>query len=397
MKILGQSLLAKVPPKRLVNLGLLAWSTTMVGIAIYRGSLHDYNAYQSHWKNIHEGNDPWAIGFDSRGEAFGRGSVYGPVHNFLVYFWEFNPLAPKIFMVAAFLLANVLIVRKLIQRNSTYRSYFVYSLVIPLNYLIIGNVASFGLNDSLVSALIVFAMLARLNKRIYLAAFFLTLAILLKYYPAFIFLFFLIDKKKIDIKLFLATTFMCSVGILATILIWGKSFLNSFTFGGGRPPKPLSILWSMGPVRNEADKNAILRFLIDYNSVTLILASLAIMYMIYKFNLSWTEGSVIGTLAISLLYKGSSIQYFLPLMVLLTLLIFVKSKEGSLLLKWMMPFVLFISIYAFGYEATGGYWTVMTQVRPNIGYLSFMLGLITYFGFFISVHKRASLNFHKIE
>ena len=397
MKISGKSLLTKVPPERLVNLGLLAWSASMIGIAIYRGSLHDYNAYQSHWRNIHEGNDPWAIGFDSRGEAFGRGSVYGPIHNFLVYFWEFNPLAPKIFMVAIFLLANALIVRRLIRRGSTYRAYLIYCLVIPLNYLIIGNVASFGLNDSLVSALIVFAMLAKLNKRIYLAALFLTLAILLKYYPAFIFLFFLIDKKKIDLKLFLATTLMCSIGILATFLIWGKSFLNSFTFGGGRPPKPLSILWSMGPVRDEAEKSAILRFLIDYNSVILILASLTIMYMIYTFNLSWTEGSVIGTLAISLLYKGASIQYFLPLMVLLTLLIFVKSKNSGLLLRWMMPFVFFISIYAFGYEATGGYWTVMTQVRPNIGYLSFTLGLITYIGFFVSAHKRSTQNFRKIE
>ena len=121
------------------------------------------------------------------------------------------------------------------------------------------------------------------------------------------------------------------------------------------------------------------------------------MFMIYRFNLSWSEGSIIGILAILLLNKGASIQYFLPLMVLLTLLLIVKSEYSGLLLKWMMPFVFFISIYAFGYEATGGYWTVMTQVRPNIGYLSFTLGLITYIGFFVSAHKRSSQNFRKIE
>ena len=395
MNIHLNSFLAKTPSRNLVSLGLFIWSVTMIAIAVYRGSLHDYNAYQSQWRNIHEGLNPWAGEFDSRGEF--SGNVYGPVHNFLVYFWVLNPLAPKIFMVLNFIVANALIVRELFKRKTSYQGYFVYCLIIPVNYLVIGNVASFGLNDSWVSALIVFAMLAKTKDRIYLAAFFLTLSILLKYYPAFIFLFFLVDKKKIDFKLLISTSMMSGIGFLLTYLVWGKSFLNAVLFGGSRPPKPLSVLWALGPVREEADKSKILRFFIEYNSAMLLISGLMIMLIIYRFNLSWSEGSVIGTFAILLLNKGASIQYFLPLMVLLTLLLIVKSKHSGLLLKWMMPFVIFISIYAFGYEATGGYWTVMTQVRPNIGYLSFMLGLITFFGFFVSVHKKSSPNFHKIE
>lgn len=385
MNLLSHHLLAKVPPRKLVTLGLLLWSTLIIGIAVYRGSLHDYVGYQSQWRTIKDGLNPWTGIFVENGEF--TGNVYGPLHNLLVYFWVLNPLAPKIFMVVNFLLANSFLVRELLRRNSNYRVYLAYSLIIPLNYLVIGNVGSFGLNDSWVSALIVFAVVAKLNNKSYLAGFFLTLSILLKYYPAFIFLFFLIDKKKFDIKLLIATSVMSGIGFFLTFLVWGESFLNSVRFGGGRKPKPLSILWALDPVKDKAEKSKILNFLIDNNSILLMISALLIMFMIYKFNLSWTEGSVIGTLIISLLYKGSSIQYFLPLMVLTTLLLFVQSKNSKLLLKWILPFILFMSVYAFGYEATGGYWTVMTQVRPNIGYFSFSFGLITCVGFFMSVKR----------
>jgi fumarate reductase subunit D len=137
---------------------IIAWSTLALAMSVLRGARHDYVAYLRQWLLVAKGEDPW-----------GEGNTYGPLHVALAYLAELGPLIPKLFMVVAFLATNFLLAAALLKSRPQTSSLVAYLIFVPLNFLVISIVISFGLNDALAAALVGLAVLARFRGRLVVA------------------------------------------------------------------------------------------------------------------------------------------------------------------------------------------------------------------------------------
>jgi hypothetical protein len=134
-----------------VTFATILWSVLMLWLCWSYGTIdHDYQAYIAQWQLVVDGDNPWST--DNR---------YGPLHNVFAFLLPLGPLAPKFFMVGALLIANAALILSLIRERGLAGIQLVYFLAIPTNLLVIAVGGWRGLNDSVVAALLVFAVLCR--------------------------------------------------------------------------------------------------------------------------------------------------------------------------------------------------------------------------------------------
>ena len=346
---------------------IIAWSTLALAVSVLRGARHDYVAYLRQWLLVAKGEDPW-----------GEGNTYGPLHVALAYLAELGPLIPKLFMVVAFLATNFLLAAALLKSRPQTSSLVAYLIFVPLNFLVISIVISFGLNDALAAALVGLAVLARFRGRLVVAGVLLGLAVLLKFYPALLLPFFCLDGRKFNSKLFLTTSCTTFVGFVLSLAIWGNGFIASFDSGASRQPKLLSPLAALRSHPELGGDSSVVDFLVDFNSIFVLIGCAVLLAVAYKMELTWIEGAALAGLTYPLIYKVGHPQFYIASMFLLVGLLILGTPRARRLAYCFVPFVLFLSAFQFGYEVlTDGYSEIGGSVRRSVGFISFALGITT--------------------
>jgi hypothetical protein len=348
------------------------WSILMIWFSIRSGPQHDYKSYLAEWKLILAGADPWSTD-----------NAYGPLHNLLAYLLPLGQLAPKILIVAALIAANALLVRELVRTDATASDSIVYFFSVPANVLIISMAFAYGLNDALVAAFVVCAIIARCRGHLAVAGCILGFAILLKYYPIFLVPLFALDNGRFRFRLILGAVTVTSVGLAATIFVWGDAFLAAPFMGVERGPKILSVLSALQGHPYLIGGPDVLAFLIRTNAVFVAAVGALVVLVAWKLRLHWLEASVLGLLLVLLTYKVGHQQFYIPWLFLVAALPLAPTSSARRLAWLCLPFVVFLSVFQWGYAyGSDGYNEILGAVRRNIGFFALPFGIATVAAYF---------------
>lgn len=337
--------------------GLIAWSLAMLWLCWWSGIQHDYDEYLDQWESFLHGDGP------SR-----NGNTYGPLHAVIGLLLPIGPFAPKFFMVGALLLANAALVLALLKERSTRPIQIVYLLAVPTNILVIGMGIIYGLNDALVAALLVAAVLMRQRGKWLACGVFVGLAALTKYYPLLLLPFFAIDDGKVKWAVIRSGAIVFAAGFLAALAIWGEGLIEALVYGSERAPKLLSVLKSFRSLFGTKPVS----LLVEYNSIAVVLGVAVALVFAWRARLSWLEGVVIGYLVMLTLYKVGHQQFYIPWLFMVASLPLLDRRSSDALAVIVVPAILLLSLYQFGYQfGTYGYTNELGWLRDYGGLIAF--------------------------
>lgn len=344
----------------LVLLSALALLVSIVG-----GVRHDYGDYLRQWTLVLDGADPWSTN-----------NAYGPLHNLFAWLVPVHPLAPKIGMAASLLIANGLLVLRLGARPSAqWRT--LYLLAFGLNLLVLISAYWFGNNDGFVAALLLGAVLARLDNRLLLAGLFLGLATLEKFYPALLIPFFALDARRIEPRLLLSAFGTIALGIALAVLAWGSAWFEAIAYGVSRDATILSILRPIVTFGRSIGMGDTVDLLVRFNGPTVILVWLICIAAVWLRRDSWLTGACWGFFAVLLTYKVGNQQFWVSWLALVAALPLLHTVEADRLARLSLPYAVFLSLFQLGFtllqpQYFQGQWLWVNEI---VGIPSFALGL----------------------
>ena len=278
---------------------ILALILSLALLFASRNGIHDYSSYLKQWEIINSGLDPW----------IGTSNAYLPVHNMFAPLIKINNSLPKIIFFLLFAIPLYLTsIESLNFKNElSQNSKIALFSIFCFSPFCVSFSILYGLNDTIVSGLILFALYFSLSKKLkfhsQLSGCILSLATMIKIYPLFIVPCFVYRERRIDFK-FLAYYIFTTIFIfLTSFFLWGKSTLGPILFAINRTSSHLSFF---------NFSRQVLELNIDKYSVYFMAFSLIItLLIIFKFKIDLLP-SVILTLAIVLsFYKVGHQQFFL--------------------------------------------------------------------------------------
>lgn len=345
----------------LAALSFVALAVTLVG-----GVRHDYGDYLRQWALVLAGTDPWATN-----------NAYGPLHSALALLVPLHPLAPKLLTATAFVVANSLLVLRLLRTRPAATWRVIYLVAFGGNLLVLVSAFWFGLNDALVAALILGAVLARLDKHMLLAGLLLGLAALDKYYPALLIPFFALDSRTVQPRLILAAASSIALGMIAATAIWGSAWFEAIAFGVSRDATILSILRPIAVLGRGVGAGDAVDLLVRFNGPMLLLVWLGAIALAWIRRDSWLVGACWGFFAVLLTYKVGNPQFWVSWLALVAALPLLGTPAADRLARLSLPYALFLSLFELGYVALApqyyqGQWLWVNDVA---GLPSFALGI----------------------
>ncbi len=362
----------------------------MLWYAVESGPQHDYKHYLSQWTLVLSGEDPWSTN-----------NTYGPLHNVSALLLLLGVLGPKMMTAIAVVAANAFLVNQLILTNDIRHEdwdfqnawIFFYVIAVPANVLIISMGFAYGLNDTLVAALVVAAIIARHRGLVLVAGASLGLAALLKYYPVFLIHLFALENWRFRPRLVVGAAAVFLVGFSAAVWIWGDAFLVSFDNNVARGPKLFSILAALKSHQSLFGGAEIVDFLIIINAVLVVLSSGLSILIAWILRLHWIEAAVMGLWIVFLTYKVGHQQFYIPWLFLVAALPLAGTRSSQRLAVACVPFILFVSVFQFGYHyVTDQYREILGVVRRDVGLVAFFLGLSCMSYYFAYFRRRPALS-----
>ncbi len=342
---------------------LTAWSLLMLWLCDLYRKPHDYGHYIKQWRLVLSGVDPWSTD-----------NAYGPLHNVIALLLPFGAMAPKFFMVGALLAANFALAVRLLHARGMSPILVTYLAAVPANALTIGVGVTYGLNDALVAALVVAAILFRFRDRLYAAGAMIGLAALLKYYPLVLLPFFALNGRRFEWRVVAAGTAVFFIGMLGAFAVWGESVFHAIRFGIDRHAKLLSIIH---PLKELTGGASWVRWSLQHNTVLVVSAVGAVFLWAWKTRCHWLEGAVLGYLAMLIVYKCGNQQYYLPWLFMVASLPLVGQRSADRMAIILLPAVVLLSLYQFGYEfASDQYHSQLGWVRDYGGLIAFPVGVL---------------------
>ena len=352
---------------------IVVWSGAMLALSVARDQRHDYVAYLEQWSLVLGGQDPWMTS-----------NTYGPLHNVIGLTIVLHPLVPKLLIGMALTLVNFLLVSELLRSAPPVTSIAAYALFLPLNFLVVSVVFSFGLNDGLVASLVGLAILARLRKWFFACGVLLGLAVLLKYYPALLIPFFCLDRRRFSVRTLTASAITVATGFFFATALWGTGFVSALTTGAAREPKLLSVLAALEHTGFSVAYAEVFQILVRVNALMVVAAVVLTFISVYALRLRWIEGAALASLIYLLVYKVGHQQFYLTWIVLLIGLLIVNTRRSAWMAYSAIPAVVLLSVFQFGYEIlTDEYREVGGIVRDNVGFAAFLIGWLTVAGMLV--------------
>ncbi|PPE81412.1 hypothetical protein C3941_01465 [Kaistia algarum] len=355
----------------LVVIGL--WTLGMAALAVMAGVQHDYVYYLAQWQLVLAGADAWSTD-----------NAYGPLHTSLAILLPLGTLAPKLFMVGAMLAANTALAVRLLAIRPQPDAWLHYAIVILANVAVISLAVIYGLNDGLVAALIVAAVLLRFSGALAWAGAMLGLAVLLKFYPLLLIPFFALDGRRFSFRLTIAALATVAIGLVAACAVFGDDWLAAVRFGAGREPKLLSVLAALASAPALVGGAGSLDWLIRHNAAFVLATAALCLAITWWRRIAWLDASVLALLAVLLVYKVGHPQFFLPWLFLVVALPLVGTISADRLARLCWPFVLFLGLFQWGYAfGTDQYHAIGGEVRLYAGFVAFPLGVATIASYFL--------------
>lgn len=325
-----------------LSLALLFWHLLLFIYSFTCGILFDHKHYVEQWQLMLSGDDPWSTD-----------NTYGPLHNVIGYLYLLHPLAPKMAIVGALLVANLLLIDQLLKLRGASIFFIPYLLAVPANVLVLGMGIVFGLNDAFVAALLVFAVILRMRDLNSLAGIAIGLAALMKFYPLLLLPFFALEAREkrghqgLNWSLILSGSLVFALGIIGAYLTWGSGIFRVMTTGAERGASLMSIF---ADIPRLGWDNSVTNFMARYNAV-FVLAGAGILWLLaFVRRWHWLESAVLGYLAILMIYKVGHQQFFMPWLFLVAALPLAGQISSDRLSFLMIPMAIYLSIFHFAFD-----------------------------------------------
>lgn len=315
-----------------------------IPITIKAGIQHDYIYYVKIWNLDQEGSNPYSIL-----------NPYGPLNIMLGKLILIDPIAPKIFMLINFAGALIFLSHHLKQSLQNNNNLYWFLLLFPLNPLFFYVTVIYGLNDTLVATLLIYAIIFKRQKRNSLAVLVLTCAALTKIYVLFIIPIFLLNKFKFDFKLmlvfitnFVAINTFCLI-YFGDMYIYG--LFNSISRGSSllSPIDSLKNIFADGILFNSTylamNLIEIFIYVIQFlNPFFIFIIWLSMLRIVLNLKIDWSEASLLIFFVVFVNYKVVHPQFFLVLQIFIGLLLFSENKRDSEIAKNFLPIVVILSL-----------------------------------------------------
>ncbi len=292
-------------------------------------------------------------------------------------------------MVGALLVANASLVLSLVRERGISPILIVYLLAIPTNVLTVGVGIAYGLNDALVAALLVAAVLLRFRGHFVFTGALIGLAALIKYYPLLLLPFFALNGRRLHWSVIASGLSIFCVGMTAGFAIWGNSVFHGIGFGMTRHAKLLSILTPLEKLLGDVE---VVRWARQYNSLLVVSGVTVAFLWTWKAGRHWLEAAILGYLVMLILYKCGNQQYYLPWLFMLSALPLVNTQSADRMAIIFMPAILLLSVYQFGYEiASHEYRDGFTWVRTYGALVGFALSFASITACMVDYRRLQSL------
>ena len=344
---------------------LVALSALALVVTVMTGVWHDYLDYRLQWRLVLDGQDPWSTN-----------SAYGPLHNAFALLVPIHELVPKVVTAGAILIANGLLLLRLLGARPVEEWRTTYIVAFGGNVLVLISAFLFGLNDAIVAALILGAVLARLDGRLVLAGVLLGLATLDKYYPALLIPFFAMDERRIDTRLILSSFATIFVGLSIAVVLWGTAWLEAIIFGVSRDATILSIFRPIAVLGRQLGVAPITDLLVRFNGPLVVLVWVGTITLAWLRRDNWLVAACWGFFAVLLTYKVGNQQFFVSWLALVAALPLLARPDADRLARLAWPFAIFLSLFQIGYVVLQpkyyqGQWL---WVNDLVGIPAFLLG-----------------------
>jgi hypothetical protein len=352
-------------------------------ITFFSGENHDYESYLVSWNYFILGSNPWANEFN---DVSILSSAYGPLHSIIGYLTLISSFLPKIFFsfcsIVIFYYLTELAKKQ--KKILNYQDFFFILLIYPLFPLTIINVYLFGINDSLIALLIIFACESRKKENFLFTGFFLGFGALIKFYPILFLPFFaLCNKKGISLKCLATGISVFLIGMFFSYIIWGNEILNPLFFGADRDPKLLSILKFLDYLNTPSSVglfNNLINFLISKNSFFLLLIVFFIFLHGLLAKIEWEYVALIGILLLLASYKVGHPQFYLSWSALLAWVMLSSNKNSekrSFTLR-LIPVLVYLGLFQCiylisGFGGSSGYLSDDWEFIRNICSVPFLI------------------------
>lgn len=341
-------------------------------VTIVGGIRHDYVDYLAQWGLVLSRTDPWATN-----------NAYGPLHNVFAVLLPIHQFAPKLVTAAAFLAANVMLVRMLASVRPVNDWLPVYLVAIGANVLVLVSAFWFGLNDALVAALVLGGILARHKRAFVLSGVCLGLAALDKYYPALLIPFFALDQRAIQPRVLVGALATIAIGLLAATWMWGGAWFEAVAFGVSRDATILSVLRPIVVAGRAIGAGPMVDLLVRFNGPLVLAVWALCVWAAWVRRDSWLVAACWGFFAVLLTYKVGNPQFWVTWLALVAALPLLRSPDADRLARLALPYALFLTLFELGYVLLQpqyylGPWLWVNDVA---GLPSFVLGAWLLFAF----------------
>jgi hypothetical protein len=327
---------------------------------------HDYIVYVRQWRDVINGDNPWA----------GKRSAYGPGHYFIALIYNIYFDLPRYMFVGLWLLTCFEILT-IAYRNSKLplaHKHILAALLLfnPFFWII---VARFGINDIFMTYCVITSLIFYRLKRHVLSGVLLGLGVSIKFIPFVMVPFLVLSNRQIKWKFALSCAATLFLIFAVSYLLWGDGFLRAFSFGANRPSTNLSIFRFL---RGDYSPMHLFTSHPDYDkySVMITLLLLFTFFIIHvKYNINPLVSSVISFGILLLLYKVGNHQFYTTFFFLVALLVcfeYEKLASRESVIFSLYIFLIWISMATFFYLFTHRY--INTDWRHIIGLPTFILG-----------------------
>jgi hypothetical protein len=318
---------------------ILAASALAFAITAAGGVRLDYVYYLEQWDLVLAGADPWSTN-----------NAYGPLHNAFAWLVPVHELLPKFVTAGALLFANAALVWRLLRTAQLPDWLPTYLLAFGANALVWVSAFWLGLNDGFVTGLLIFAVLARFERRMLLTGFLIGLATLDKYYPALLLPFLALDEqRRFSARLVLTGLLTIAAGIGAAVLLWGNAYAEALRFGIGRDATILSILQPVALIGRAHGLGDLVDVIIRMNGPMVLIVAVASFALALWRREHWLVAATWSFFALLLTYKVGNQQFWVSWLALVACLPLSATAEGNRLARLSVPFAIFLSLFELGY------------------------------------------------
>jgi hypothetical protein len=243
-----------------------------------------------------------------------------------------------------------------------------FLILIPFNPLFFYISVIYGLNDTLVSTLVLYSIIFKLKNKPILSAFMLSIATLLKIYVLFLVPIFMLANHKIDKKFIFAFLSIFLPTNAISFLVYGYQYIFGLIDNATRsssllsPIDGLKVLFTDGKLFNSNNLvlNLVEIFVYSLQVVNPLLVFLIVLYLyrlFYHKKIDWLESSTVILLVLLTFYKVVHPQFFLVFIIQLVFILYQGGDRFRKIFFIFSPIILFLAffqiIYSNSYLAEG--------------------------------------------